>query len=544
LPTPPGPPTRSPVVADDRRPKIFLGIMASLFVAVVGTLVVLMVARSLDDSEREVEALGAAIEEPSEVLAEAERKVGRTFDLADGGDAVAAASNGGVSCWFSYPEGGDEPNDFLRCGPVAFPDSDPGTFWLEVPVSFQSRGDVTIADVGRDVAARTWALPPEEDLVRPDGALPPDEVALERPRAQVAESGMVGESERLMVDLDEVEDGRIMSVGHEAEVLAYTTTDRVMIHDVDRGQPAVYEAAEGEEWLVFQATAERHVARVDVEYTVAVGDDRLQLDELSDAMTMADEARLRGASLPPMPEQDRAFVASVPVDADDVSLSVKDDAVEQFWSFTEQKRSDDAPDVLYQDDRVADVDQTQVLPYGKQDLFPIPGSPAVDLGEYGSYEEIPASDYSIPFGEREVSIEIAEVRLDYAVLNGVLGDGRVFTASGPDRALLYLSDVTTIWSGDDFYDPYRVGIEDVVLTLDDGTVVEPNGGSTDDLRFNGPTHDGGGPASLMGRQLFWDVPADIESATLTISPSDRHDTQGWFNFEFQGGSVSFDLKFD
>ena len=518
---------------------VFLATTAA--VVVVAMVVVVLVLVLAGGSDTELRAGGAPIANASAALEEAETRVDLMLREAEA-LGLDASTDDRAGCWYSYPGGPDgdgEPNEFLRCGPVAFADSEPGTHWLEVPISFRADGDSTRVVIRNATSRRTHSLVSDEELRRPNGAAPPapDTIDLERPPATATEPGLAGamEPDDVMVDLEQPDDGRVNGVAHSSEVVALGTADRVRLTDEPlTGEGTVFEAAEGERWLVFQLAADRDLGSLErIDYRVAVG---------------GGESRpLRDVSQPwdtGVVDQ-QLFAVSVPDDAQDVRLVVDDEVVEQSWSFATRERTDDAIAVLYRDEgsRSAAVDQEFTLPYAAQDLNPIPGVPA-----FGDLPAIPGIDNSRAFGDVELSLEIGRARLSYAVemleiSTDITSDMRTVTASGPNRALLFLEGVNARWGAVEHED-FALTPENAVLTLDDGRQIEAIHIGNEVAE----SEPGGSDALGLALPLFrgipvWDVPADIESATVTIRPGTGKAFSGLFNLDFRDGVIQFELEF-
>lgn len=491
-------------------------------------------------SEEELEARGAPMENASAALREAEEMLDMLVSAA--GSQGEVTTDGRVSCWFSYQEGGPDPDDYLRCGPLAFADSEPDTYWLRLPVSYREGEDGTRVVVGQVDSIRTVAVEPDEELRRHDGKkVPsPDQLDLERPPATPAEPGALGvlPASAVMVDLTEPDDGRLVGVGYRWEVLGSAATDRVRLLEERLGRTTVFSAPDGDHWLLFRVSRDQDMgmaslAETELDYTIVVdGDDHLSLNEIVDDATLLDD--------------EAVFAVLVPEEADEVELAINDGLVEQSWSFTGQERSGDTPAVLYREagSLTADIDQELVLPYGARDLNPIPGYPSLDLGDGTVLPGDPGLDLSRPFGDLELTLRFDEARLHYGVQTSPFENPRPHTASGPDRALLYLTTSELTW---DEEIPYfgSMGTEGV-LVLEDGTeiaatrLVETN----DDL-MNGGVQDLGSalePGTSVFDGLVWDVPADIESATVKITFRSINDGDFW-ELDFQDAVVELEMDF-
>jgi hypothetical protein len=448
------------------------------------------------DESPNVEALGSEVGNALGALAEAERAVH------EAADAEGAAVADDLKCWFSYPSADAvEPNDFLRCGPILLVDSGPDEIWITVPITFTAGEEGTIATVVPEFEPSTTPLDQGEELVRPDGGTPPsaDDVDLEPPPPPPAESGFLQVSEGAPpIDLEEQpEDGRLNGKAYRLEVDGFSYTDRVALDPSadPAGNGDVLGAASGEQWLVAQVTVDSLEAwsQPPAEFALVVDGQREDLGDMS-AGYYADTSTW-------------TIVASVPTDAEEVALVGSEVELEQLWSFTDQRRAGDAPEVLYRDRlRLStDVNEQFSLPYAVDD----------------------ADDYSdIPFGGEQASLTIGSVGLHYVVEDG---DGQVHTASGPDRALVYLTDVQAEMSGG--LGGYEVVPENMVLSLPDGTEI-------------GATRLSEDGSYLLGGFVAWDVPADIETATITITPGRGPSTlYPTLTFDFQDGTASFPVDF-
>jgi hypothetical protein len=470
----------------------------AIVVVVIAVAVTAFVVVRGDDSPS-VEALGSEVGNAAGALAEAER-VARDIAEAEG-----AAIADDLRCWFSYPSAdAEEPNDFLRCGPILFVDSGPDAIWVTIPVTFDVGQDGTYATVEPDAEARTSRLDEGEELVHPDGGTPPspDDVDIEPPPPPPAEPGLVQVTEGAPpIDLEErPEDGRLTGRSYRLEVDGFAYTDRVAVAPGDPvfEESDVYGAASGEHWLVAQVTV--HSMSLD-DWDQSPAEFALVVDGRREDL---------GISGYSYGEETATWtvIASVPTDAEEVALVGSEVELEQTWSFVDQGRSDDAPEVLYRDEQSlsSDVNQQFSLPYAIDD----------------------AEDFSdTPFGQEQAALSIGGVALHYLVEDG---DGQVHTASGPDRALLYLTDVETELSSD-VLGGYDILPENMVVTLPDGTAIEGERLSEDG-------------SYLVGGFVVWDVPASIETATITITPGRGPSTDDpGLTYDFQDGAATFEVDF-
>lgn len=494
--SPQGFPTPGPV----RRRRRWLA--ALIVVAVVALGVAAVVVISGGDDGSDIEALGADIGNAVAAVAEAEQ-VARDFAEAEG-----AAIADDLRCWFSYPTpDATEPNSFLRCGPILFVDSDADEFWITVSVTFEAGPESTIASVGTVVETETTGLEADEELVRPDGGSPPrpDDVDLEPPPPPPADAGFIQVTEGSpLIDLEEQpEDGRLNGKSYRLEVDGFSYTDRVVLPSEDDfagGEDQVFSAASGEQWLVAQFTVDSFAVwdQAAAEFALVVDGSRRDLGELAD----------------PFSEDTRSWVltASVPTDADEVALVASEVELEQTWSFVDERRSDEAPEVLYRDEQslATDVNQQFSLPFAVDDVENFSDS---------------------PFGDQQASLSIGGVELHYMVEDG---NGRVHTASGSDRALMYLTDVeATLGHNAASFGGvgYTVLPQNMVAVLADGTEVTATRLSEDG-------------SYMVGGFVVWDVPADIETATITITPGRGTNIEYTSEIiDFQDEAASFEVDF-
>lgn len=522
-------------------------------VALVGFLVVVaLVVLANIPTRNALEVDGDPIVNAEIALRYAEGSAELEVKLAEIGPADVRTT-ADLRCGFSYPEDGSTPEDVLLCGPVVFGDSEPGTWLLEVPVSYDPLSDgvkVTVEDIE---SLRTVAPKPGHELVRPDGK----EVELgslddgrgnpERPAAAVAEPGDMGfiPPEGLMVDLAEIEEGELRSfLDLEAEVVRSGWADRVRLQDEVLEPATVRAAPERHRWLIFELAGDLEpaanfdVVAGELELAVVADDDRFSLDDGLDWTSLY----IHDATL---------LAVVVPEDAEDVSFVIDDGVAEQGWSFTEEERSGDSPAILDRDPDMltAQIDQEFALPYGARDLNPDPGPPPPppDL----DIEPLPPLDISRPFGAQELKLQVGEARLGYALDPGLSADSP-HAASGPDRALLYLADVQESW-GNLFPDIPEASPESFVgysLPADGAVLVLPDGTEIVASRFPGepiPTTAEPGIFVPLQQGLFgglvWDVPADIETATLRITFKPANDAVGTFEIYFQEATIEMGLDF-
>jgi hypothetical protein len=496
-------PTRGGPALPGRRRLPWRAALILLVVAAFG--VVGFVVSRGDDERSEIEAMGGEVGHALSVLGEAEAAVG---DVAVAENAAVARD---LKCWFSYPtSGAKEPNDFLRCGPILFVDSDPDEFWIVVPVSFSAGEDGTVATVEPDIEQRTSKLDPDEELARPDGGSPPgpDDVDIEPPPPPSAEEGLTQVTEGSPpIDLDEEpEDGRLNGKSYRLDVDGFSYTDRVAVpvegglFDTGDSGGDVFAPASGEQFLVAQLTVDSFSVwdQPPAEFALVVDGRRRDLGELAD----------------PYNEDTRTWtlIASVPTDAEDVALVGSEVELEQTWSFVDQQRSDDAPDVLYRDEQSLSTDVNQQFSL----------SFAVDAVE----------DYNdSPFGDQQVSLSIGNVELHYVVEDE---NGRVHTASAPDRALLYLTDVevsSPLNNASYGAVGFAASLGNMVLVLPDGTQVSA-------------TRLSDSSTAILGGMVAWDVPANIQTATITITPGRGPNSDNPSEVvDFQDSKASFDINF-
>jgi hypothetical protein len=359
-----------------------------------------------------------------------------------------------------------------------------------------------------------------------------ENTATTRPAARQAQPGAVGQvidtRDLSLVLEDRPTDGRLRGLTRQVDVVAYGFTDRVRLAQPGRPNGETVEAAEGEHWLV-----------VELEIGSLVDD--------APGTTLPPEpgtlSLVVDGTSTPVPLRGPGIAAfSVPTDAGSIDLVTADLNLTQTWSFITERRSAGTPEVLYrpQNRRVARIDQRFSLPYG---------ATAPPVGPGGVPGPVPGAVVSTPFGERSLTMSVGEARMNYAV--GVtVGDNLGFhTASRPDRALLYLMGINADWGGDDpfAYSGYSIKPEDAVLTLPDGTTVTatPVAQSTDmgtvvyDLDDRLPVYFG-----IFEGALVWDVPADLQRATLTIRPSPGTAPLSGALVDFRGGTIQMELDFD
>lgn len=318
-PAPPGQAPWPSPIGGKSRPPLAVGIVGLVaLVVLVGVLVAWAVAQMREPDE-ELVALGEPIVNDAEELAEAEETLRTSFDAATRAsewfeDAVEYDS---ISCWFSYPDGDQDPNDHVRCGPVVFADSEEGTHWLELPVRFSKTDEGTHAAIGRLISRRTWAGEGEE-LRRPDGREAPaaEEIDLERPPAPVVDEDApvtvtIGPG-NVMVNLAEPEDGRLNGLGHTSEVAGHGTADRVLMDDERLARPGVFAAPDGQRWLLFRLETDAGPLPLTGEVTY-----NIEIDGSVQRLEPDPAARVPGATLATL----------VPEDAEDVALVVTDEVL-------------------------------------------------------------------------------------------------------------------------------------------------------------------------------------------------------------------------
>lgn len=370
-----------------------------------------------------------------------------------------------------------------------------------------------------------------------------------RPAARQAEpgaSGLVVDTPDLSQVLEETPtDGRLHGLTRHVDVVSYGYTDRVRLERAGRPHGETMAAADGEHWLVVE---------LDSEDQPAVTSGALAGVPPSNLSLVVD-----GDSTPVPLDGSGMAAFSVPLDAEAVHLVVTDHGLMQKWSFVTERRSEAAPDIIYRatESRVAVVNGTWSLPYGA-------ASPADTPPVAPPATAPPAA--STAFGERSLTLRVAEAHLTYAL--GVAATGSsggqdagggsaggedggssspaLHTASGADRALLHLKGVTVDWGGGDptAHTGYSVRPEDMVLTLPDGTTVEARH-VVDDASAVVYDLDDGEPVELgiSDGALVWDVPADLQRATLTIRPSPGTVPLTGDRIDFQGGSIQFEIVF-
>lgn len=598
-PVPPGPAPWPSPIGGRSRPPLVVGIVGVVaLVVLVGVLVAWAVAQ-MGGRDEELVALGEPILNGSEELTGAEEALRTSFDAATRAsewfeDAVEYDS---ISCWFSYPDGDQDPNDHVRCGPIVFADSEEATHWLELPVRFSETDEGTHATIGRLTSRRTWAGEGEE-LRRPDGREAPgaEEIDLERPPAPaVDEDGPVTVAigpGNVMVDMAEPEDGRLNGLGHTSEVAGHGTADRVLMDDERLARPGVFAAPDGQRWLLFRLETDAGPLPLTGDVTYSI-----EFDGSAQRLEPDPAARVPGATLATL----------VPEDAEEVALVVTDDVLEQRWSFTSGSRSGDAPEILYRDPatRVADGSE-QSVPYTVSTDYslppdyeppaypeppempeefepePLPEIPEIPeipeeyepepLPEIPEYEPEPIPEMPTmppmpesqalglspaltpvvrPAGraapgqqEEQLTIRFDEARLHYGVqVRRTPGAEELHTAGGSDRALLYLAGLEAQW--DSIVAEHALGTESITLILEDGTEVEPLPVTMNlydyvalqdvDDPLEGLPHVQG-----FGQLPVWDVPAETERATLRITP--QPDGSSLADVEYQG-TMEFTLEF-
>jgi hypothetical protein len=370
----------------------------------------------------------------------------------------------------------------------------------------------------------------------------PDPRRSDRPRPAVRQaepgaSGLVVDTPDLTRVLEETPtDGRLHGLTRHVDVMSYGYTDRVRLTQAGRPHGETVAAADGEHWLVVELDSEDQPA--------------LTSGALAGISPSSLSLVVDGDSTPVPLDGSGLAAFSVPLDAEAVHLVVTDHGLMQKWSFVTERRSEATPDIIYRapESRVAVVNGSWSLPYGTTSPAATP-PPAPGPGV-----SVPPVGRSTPFGERTLTLGVAQARLAYAL--GVVaesadggqdGDGLAFhTASGADRALLYLSGVSVDWGGSDptASTGYSVRPEDMVLTLPDGTpvearqVVDDPASAVYDLEEGEPVELG-----ISDGTLVWDVPADLQRATLTIRPSSGAAPLTGDRIDFQGGSIQFEIVF-
>lgn len=476
-PPAPGPPAAAG--AGERR-----GARRAIVVVLVLMLVVAAaVALGRGDGERRPEALGAEIGNAAGALDEAERVMREAASLEESAVADDAA------CWFVYPAGSDQPHDYVLCGPVLFLDSDPGAPYVSVPVTFERTDDGAVAIV-EDVVLERSVAPGDDEMVRPDGKEPPAEPGIDLPDPPPAESGRVEVGPGPPpVDLAETpDDGRLVGAGFSVTVDAFEFLDHVRLPD-----ETVLSAADGEEWLVAEVSGQTDDdwTTDDPTFSLVIDGRREELDGW-----YLDEST-----------SEAVIYASVPADAGDVALSVSETELEQSWSFTDQERSDDAPEVYYRDldSFRTDVNVSVTLPF------------AVDA----------VDDFrDQPFGEDEATITVGSVHLGYLVTDA---NERIFTPGGPDKAFVWLedTDISLLWGSG-----YGVPADRLVLTTDAGEQI-----TATHLSDNGSW-------GLVRGAVAWEVPADVTGGTITVTMGRGPEYEGSEDVvDFQDGVVTVPFTF-
>lgn len=439
-----------------------------------------------------------------------------------------------ISCWYSYGAGQDEPSEVARCGPVVFADSVVGTHWLELPLRFIGRPGGEQVQIGLPESRRTTGLATGERLWRPDGeaAPSPDDIDLERPSVAAAPGSAVYDllPHDLMITPTQPDDGLLTGSGFTTEIIGYGTTDRMTVISESPIGPDVYGATPevfgapgevraapiGQEWLIFEL--QHDLQRwSDVPEPVH----SLEVDGTTYPVTLHWVAGNDGAG--------GTFGVLVPEGTDEVTLVVADGGMELRRSFGPSTTGDGSgPSVLTRDPetRLA-AGATVSVPYTATD----------DLGDGGATSG-------------DLTLRVDEAHLDYTVeveTGLVTGNANVqqLTADAPDRALLYLAHVEVSWSSINDI-PHDVDADQIELVLEDGTVAEPWPMTNDryDPALLTDLDDPGNYYPVLGlTQLpVWNVPADIERATLRLTPHDD-EPDDLTTYDYQGASIDLTLNF-
>lgn len=477
-PTPTAPTSGAPGPDAPRERPVRTVVFAVAVVAIVVTVAVVALGRGGD--ERAAEALGGEIGNAMSAVDRAE-SVMRTAAAAEESSLADDAS-----CWFSYPPGSDEPSGHLVCGPVLFLDSDADSPWITVPVEFGRTEDGVFASVGDEVLDRSVPLG-DAELVHPDGKQPP-EPDIDLPDPPPAEAGHVAVGDvPAPIELDESpDDGRLVGSSYGITVEAFDHVDRVKLPD-----GSVASAAAGEHWLVAEVRGEGSGSGGgDANFSLVVDGRREEISQLVSYGTT-----------------EVVLYASVPTDAEDVSLAATETDLDQSWSFTTQERSDSAPDVYYRDlaSLSTDVDVNVSLPY------------AVDT----THDQL-----DVGFGDEEATITVGSVGIGYLVTDS---NQTIFAPSATDRAFVFLTDVAFSSRS---VTGYQVSERDMVLTTDDGEQIDATR-----LSDHGPT-------GMIDGAVVWEVPADIAGGTIAIALGSGPDTyQTTRVVDFQDGEVTVPFTF-
>lgn len=222
--------------------------------------------------------------------------------------------------------------------------------------------------------------------------------------------------------------------------------------------------------------------------------------------------------------QDHTIAVSIPKGAQDVSLEVDTWELKQTVSLVSGARTGSGPAVLYRSDAQDHDGFTYVSANVVQRLsFPFALTDS-------------SGQLQWPDGQYPTIVDVQKADLSYTVRKP---NGELLYPSAPDKALLTLeTQVTGGNSWQTALDP-----KSFVLTTSDGQQIAAK-------RIDDPTLDRGelqqSKNQFFGGKIYWEVPAGIKSATVTINASKNHNMGGLFNsymLDYHNASKSFTVQF-
>jgi hypothetical protein len=221
---------------------------------------------------------------------------------------------------------------------------------------------------------------------------------------------------------------------------------------------------------------------------------------------------------------DDTIAASIPKDAQDVSLEVDTGALKQTLSLVSGARTGAEPTVLYRSDAQDHDGLTYVSTNMDQRLsFP-----------FALYDN--SGELQWPDGQYPTIIDVQKADLSYTVTKP---NKELLYPSAPDKALLTLE--TQVTGGNTWYtalDP-----KSFVLSTPDGQQITAK-------RIDDPTlgqgHLQNGGNQFFGGKIYWEVPAELKSATVIITADKNHNMSGMFDsymLDYHNAAKSFPIRF-
>ncbi|MES4887397.1 hypothetical protein [Streptomyces sp. NPDC096012] len=224
---------------------------------------------------------------------------------------------------------------------------------------------------------------------------------------------------------------------------------------------------------------------------------------------------------------DETVAMSVAQNAHDLSLEIETGDLVQSLSLVTGERSGADPVVLYRTD--AENQDATGFPSVTAEISKRLSFPFALISSNGQQD-------TFPDGKYPTTIDVEKAHLTYTLTQP---DSELRFPSSPDKAFLTLD--TQVTGGNSWMT--ALPTKDFVLTTDKGQKVSAQRFDDPGLR-TGDLQDS--ENAFFGGKVYWEVPGDTKSATLTITATKNHHMGGLFNssmLDYHNKRQSFDIQF-